>query len=194
MSNSRDDRVDIASIWPEIDSQSLFDCRIFSVEASRLKSPFDGSVHDFYRILSVDWAQIIPITPQREIVMVRQYRHGSRQVTLEIPGGLIDPGEDPQSAAVRECLEETGFAVGEVRPLGSVNPNPALFANRLHSFVAEGATQVAEVSNEGAEQTEVELVPEDRLPELLLKGRIDHALIAGTLWHYVHQYLPAVRD
>ncbi len=176
--------------WPEVERQSLIDCRIFSVECSRVKSPQDGRIHDFYRILSVDWVQIVPVTAQREIVMVRQYRHGPGEVTLEIPGGLVDSGEDPQTAAVRECLEETGYRASGVRPLGSVNPNPALFANRLHSFVAELAEPVGPIRNEGAEQTELELVPEERIPELLLTGSIDHALVATTLWRYVHQYLP----
>jgi ADP-ribose pyrophosphatase len=176
--------------WPELERQSLFDCRIFSVECSRVKSPQDGHVHDFYRILSVDWVQIVPVTVKREIVMVRQYRHGSGEVTLEIPGGLVDSGEDARTAAVRECLEETGYRASEVHSLGSVNPNPALFANRLYSFVAESAEPVAPIRNEGAEQTALELVPEDQLPELLLSGRIDHALVATTLWRYVYQYLP----
>ena len=76
--------------------------------------------------------------------MVRQYRHGAGQLTLETPGGLIDPGETPAEAAARELLEETGYAADEIVSLGAVNPNPALFSNRLHGFLARGAQRVRE--------------------------------------------------
>jgi ADP-ribose pyrophosphatase len=175
--------------WRERERQELLDCRIFRVERSIAESPLDQRSHDFYRILSVDWAQIVPVTSVGEIVMVRQYRHGSRSTTLEIPGGLVEAGEDPAASAVRECLEETGYAASQVRSLGSINPNPALFANRLHSFVAGRAERVGEIRNEGAEETELVLVPATELPAMLREGRIDHALVAATLWRFVHEYL-----
>jgi len=65
--------------------------------------------HDFYILESRDWINIIPLTDDHQVVMIRQYRHGSREVTLEIPGGLVDPGDTPKKAAVRELLEETGY-------------------------------------------------------------------------------------
>jgi ADP-ribose pyrophosphatase len=175
--------------WRELERQELLDCRIFRVERSTAESPIDHRSHDFYRILSVDWAQIVPVTSAGEIVMVRQYRHGSRSTTLEIPGGLVEAGEDPAASAVRECLEETGYAASQVRSLGSISPNPALFANRLYSFVAERAERAGEIRNEGAEQTELVLVPATELPAMLREGRIDHSLVAATLWRFVHEYL-----
>ena len=115
--------------------------------------------------------------------MVKQFRHGSRTVTLEIPGGMVDPGEDPATAAARELLEETGYRAAEVVPLGSVNPNPALFGNRVHTFLAPGCERVAEIQNEGAEETHVALVPRDGLRARVLAGEVDHALVlAGLYW------------
>lgn len=173
--------------WKTLRRERVADCRVFSVERATARSPKDGAEHAFYRILSDDWVQIVAVTPAEEIVMIRQYRHGSDTVTLEIPGGLIDAGESPLDAAARELLEETGFRGARLRPLGSVNPNPGLFGNRLHAFVAEDAEQVAEIRNDATEQTFVELVPRVRVPELLCAGAVDHALVVATLWRYLHE-------
>lgn len=173
--------------WIELRSEPVVDCRVFSVERSWSRSPADDSEHDFYRIVSVDWAQVVPVTAAGEIVMIRQYRHGSGKVTLEVPGGLVDPGESPVDAAARECLEETGFRASSLRSLGVLEPNPALFSNRLHTFVAEGVERVAEIQNTGTELTDVELIPAAELPRLLVAGDIDHALIVATLWRYLHE-------
>lgn len=150
----------------------------------------DGQERAFYCIASVDWAQIVPVTADGEVVLVRQYRHGSRRVTIEIPGGLIDPGEDPATAALRECLEETGYRARAALPLGVVCPNPALFGNRLHAFFAVDVEPERAVQNTGTEITEVVLVPVADLEELLLAGEIDHALVAGTLWRYLKMHAP----
>jgi 8-oxo-dGTP pyrophosphatase MutT (NUDIX family) len=113
--------------------------------------------------------------------MVRQYRHGSREVTLEIPGGIVDPGEDPAEAAARELIEETGYRAAGVRPLGSLNPNPALFGNRVYTFLAENVERVGEVMNGPLEETVVELVPAGELAERVRRGEIDHALVVAAL-------------
>jgi 8-oxo-dGTP pyrophosphatase MutT (NUDIX family) len=172
--------------WREVRREPLLDCRIFKVERSVAVSPVDGSEHDYYRVLSSDWVQIIPITEHNEVVMVRQYRHGSSSLVLEIPGGLIDPGEDPAAAAIRECLEETGYLADCACPFGAINPNPAIHPQRLHSFYARGVRKVGEVQNTATEYTEVELVPLDRIAELLRAGEIDHSLVAATLWRFLH--------
>ena len=169
----------------EISRETVADARIFTVERSMAESPVDGETRPFHRIRSVDWAQIVPITRDDEAVLVRQYRHGSQLITLEIPGGLVDAGEDPAAAALRECLEETGYRARTARPLGVVNPNPALFAHRLHSFYATDVESERAIQNTGSEVTEVVLVPVADLERLLLAGEIEHALVAGALWRYL---------
>jgi 8-oxo-dGTP pyrophosphatase MutT (NUDIX family) len=173
--------------WKELERERILDCGIFSVERSRARSPQDGSEHDFYRIVSVEWAQVVPVTRDGGVVMIRQYRHGSERVTLEIPGGLVDPGESPAVAARRECLEETGYRASAVRALGTLSPNPALFGNRLHAFVAEGVERIGEVQNTGTEHTHVEVVSIAELERLLAEGKIDHALVAATLWRFLYE-------
>ena len=173
--------------WPRKASRRLVDCRIFSVSESISICPRTESEHSFYFIETADWVNIVPMTEDREIVLIRQFRHGSEDITLEIPGGMIDPGEDPRTAAVRECLEESGFEAGAVEPLGVLNPNPALFPNHLHTFLARDCRQVAEIANTSTEHTEVTLVPFDHLPEMLQSGEIDHALVVATLWRLLYQ-------
>ena len=173
--------------WRELRREPIADCRVFQVEKSVAESPVDGEAHDYFRITSADWVQIIPITAAGEVVMVRQYRHGSQSIVLEIPGGLIDPGEDPAVAAARECLEETGYRASRVERLGDLNPNPAIHNHRLHSYFAYGVEKAGEIQNTATEQTEVELVPLERVPALLREGAIDHILVAATLWRFLNE-------
>lgn len=174
--------------WPEVRREPVADCGIFQVERSVAKSPADGSEHDFYRVLSRDWVHIVPVTPDQRIVMVRQYRHGSAEVGLEVPGGLVDDGEQPGESALRECLEETGYEARNVQPIGTSNPNPAIHSHRLYAFFATEATRVTDIQNTPTEQTEVELVPIAVVADLLRSGAIDHALVIATLWRFLDEY------
>jgi len=176
--------------WRELERKTVAKGRIFDVERSVAASPVDGKPREFDLVKSTDWAQIVPVTADGNVVLVRQYRHGTGRVTVEIPGGLIDPGEDPATAALRECLEETGYRARAALPLGVVRPNPAMFSNRLHAFYALDVEPEGAVQNTGSEITEVLLVPVAELEELLIAGEIDHALAAGTLWRYLRLHVP----
>ena len=149
-----------------------------------MESPLTGRAHPFYRIGSPDWVNVVALTPEDDLVLVRQFRQGSRIVTLEIPGGLIDPGESPEQAGARELLEETGFRAGRIESLGTLSPNPALFDNRVHMQVALDCVQVDEIRNESTEHTTVELLPVERLREVVQAIGIDHALAVAALYAF----------
>ncbi|MCE2390406.1 MAG: NUDIX hydrolase [Proteobacteria bacterium] len=179
---------DLPDVWPEIAREPLADCRVFSVSRSLARSPRTGGEHAFFRIDADDWVNLVPVTPEGQVVMVRQYRHGSRDVTLEIPGGIVDPGESPAEAAARELLEETGYRAERVVRTGSVNPNPALFGNRVHSFAAFDVRWEREIRNESTEHTAVELLPLSDVDEALRAGRISSALVVAAFhWLRLHR-------
>jgi 8-oxo-dGTP pyrophosphatase MutT (NUDIX family) len=131
-----------------------------------------------------DWINVIPLTDDRHVVMIRQYRHGSREVTLEIPGGLVDPGDTPKKAAVRELSEETGYRAKKWMKIGAVNPNPALFNNRCYTFLAQDIKKVAGPTPDQTEDIETVFIPLKKIPGLISRGEIDHAMVITAFCHY----------
>jgi 8-oxo-dGTP pyrophosphatase MutT (NUDIX family) len=118
--------------------------------------------------------------------MIRQYRHGSRKIALEIPGGLLDPGDTAKKAAARELLEETGFRAKKWKQIGVVNPNPALFNNRCYTFLAQDIQNVSDPELDQTEDIEVVFLPLRDIPGFILKGKIDHAMvITAFAWYFL---------
>jgi len=174
--------------WVRQGSEIIADCRVFQVRRDVSISPHAGSTHDFFVLESPDWINIIPLTVDEKVVMIEQYRHGSEEVTLEIPGGMVDAGESPVAAAAREMLEETGYGGGEVVALGRVRPNPAIHNNWIHTFVARGVELKEKPVIESTEHTIVRLVPLARIPALIADGSINHALVVvGFHWLALQQ-------
>ena len=171
-------------LWRVLEEEHLQHCKVFDVHKATMESPLTGKPHPFFRIESPAWVNVVALTAQEELVLIRQFRHGSRVVTLEIPGGLVDPGETPEVAGGRELLEETGYKAGRLESLGSLNPNPALFANRVHMQVALDCVQDREIQNTSTEHTMVELLPLAELPDVLRSGGIDHALVVAALYAF----------
>ena len=150
---------------------------LFTLRREGFRSRESGRTHGFYVIHVADAVSVIAVTPDRRVLMVRQFRAGSRGDSLEFPGGLIDSGEDATTAAVRELLEETGYAGDPPVILNAVWANPSILSSRITTVLVENARPVAETSFDEHEELSVELVPEGDLPAMVVDGRIDHALV-----------------
>ena len=172
--------------WKLISTKPLHDYRIFKTRADIRKSPRTGNEHEFYVLESVDWVNIVAVTDQEEIVLINQFRHGVSASVLEIPGGMIDEGEEPILSAERELLEETGYAAEEFIELGCVHPNPALFDNRCYTFLAKSARKIKEPKFEGAEDIETILYSVSDIKKLIQSGEITHSLVLNALFFYLN--------
>jgi ADP-ribose pyrophosphatase len=174
--------------WMLISSKREKSYRIFDLRTDRACSPRTGQAHDFFVIESSSWVNIIPLTPDNNVVMVRQYRHGTREMTLELPGGLVEKADSPESAALRELQEETGYRAAAVIPLGSVHPNPALQNNRCYSYLAENVYPTGVQKQDEREDIAVVLEPLADIPRLIREQVITHALVIAAFYRYYLEY------
>ncbi len=170
--------------WPLVEKTLEGDFRIFRLVRERARSPRTGALHDFFVLETGDWVNVIPLTPEGQVVLVRQYRHGVKRVTVEIPGGLVDDGEDPAVAAARELEEETGYRAGTVVHLGSVDAQPALQNNRCHTYLALGCVRVGDPAPDAGEDLRVALAPVDDVPRMIAAGEITHAHVLAAFYWY----------
>ncbi len=170
--------------WRILASRSLNHYKIFETRTDRVISPRTGQEHDVYILTGASWVNVLALTEDRQIILVQQYRHGTREVMWEIPGGVIDTGETPETAAARELLEETGYAGENLHVLGKVHPNPAYQTNLCYTVLVERARFKQAPKMEGMEDIAVKLVPEEEFSCMVADGRITHALVVvANHWH-----------
>jgi len=174
-------------IWTEESRKKVFDCRVFSVRESVCRAPNDQT-GVFSVIEAADWAITVPAldTPSgKKFLMVWQWRHGCLELSLEFPGGVFEPGENPEEAASRELLEETGYRAGKIRKLGEFSPNPAIMSNKVHFFLAEDLVDTGRQGLDADEFVEVELVDIDEVRKGMGKPPYIHALMGTALALYL---------
>lgn len=165
----------------------MADCRIFRVRKDTVRNPRNGSVHDMFVLQQPDWVNIIPLTPDDQVILVEQWRHGTRSVHLETPGGLMDPHESPEECGRRELREETGYEAESVIRLGTVHPNPAIQGNLQHYVLATGCRQVSDLQLDHAEDIVVRLAPLADIPRMIQTGEITHGIVIGG-FYWLDQY------
>jgi ADP-ribose pyrophosphatase len=176
--------------WHLEPARQIASTKVFNVNARRGRS----AVHpdksgEFFSLDCPDWANVIAITPDRQVVLIEQFRFGIEEVTLEIPGGIIDPGESPAEACRRELLEETGYAGDEIRMIGRVSANPAIQNNFVHTGLILNARPAADVKLDHLEEIHLRLAPLEEVPRLIRSGAIHHAFVVAAF-----QYLAVSGD
>lgn len=166
--------------WRTIGHRELFAHPLLRAEALRLRSPEDGAEREAISLCAPDWVNVVAIDSIGRVLMVRQWRFAIAARTLEVPGGIVDPGEDDRRAAERELLEETGYRARTWTRLGEVHPNPAILTNRCPTWLATDLERVSEPHGDGEEELELELVELERIPDLIRGGEISHALVIAA--------------
>lgn len=168
--------------WKILNEKLLQKTRVFDLWVQRMLFPDGKSADDFFFLKTADWVNVIPITPDNNVVMVEQFRHGTNVRSLETPGGLVEPGADGLQTAIKELAEETGYEAEEMLSLGQLSPNPAMLRNACHVFYAKNATPKHKLNLEPAEDISVHLVPLKNIPEMILSGEIKHSIVAAAFY------------
>ncbi len=175
--------------WETTRIHTVDDYYIFNVLRMERKNPSTGKISDFVVIDSQTWVNVIPITIEKKIIFVRQYRHGVDDITLELPGGLVESEESTEDSVIRETLEETGYT-SDSSPilLGVCDANPAFMNNECHSFLLENCVLRQEQKLDSNEIIEVVAIPIENVGQLVRDGEIRHPLVLSVLFWYSQRY------
>tara|TARA_B100001123_G_scaffold72007_1_gene80848 strand:+ start:237 stop:776 length:540 start_codon:yes stop_codon:yes gene_type:complete len=168
--------------WKTLDTKQIFGNKFFGFREDKVLSPKTESAHPVWVMDAPTWINIIPITKKQKVIMIKQYRFGSREISLEIPGGMVDADEGAFSAAIRELKEETGYGSNEVHEIGKISPNPALMSNQAYSYVAYNVEKIGNQQLDDMEDIEVMEVDLDKIPDLIKNGEINHTLVISAFY------------
>jgi 8-oxo-dGTP pyrophosphatase MutT (NUDIX family) len=181
------DEQDQELIWELVDYHEARDQGLFPIKVKKLVSPKNGKVYSFYVYESVEWVAVIPLTSDNQVVMVRQQRHGTSEITLELPGGLCKEGLEPIQCAMEELEEETGYRSANWELMTKMDPLPALFNNRLHIFIARNAEPSGDMNQDETEAVQTVTVPLSKIGQYLRDGRVTSCIHVAALYYYLDQ-------
>lgn len=169
--------------FTRLSRKPLLHTPVFHLHEEISVHPVTNAEGRYFVLDAPDWVNMIAVTDDDELLMVRQWRHGSACVELEIPAGALEPGEDPVAAAVRELREETGFAPKSARLLGRARPNAAIQSNRCFTVVLEGCAPAGETHFDPGEQIEHVRMPIRELKERVRDGTLQNGMmLVAILW------------
>lgn len=167
--------------WELVESRTDRIYNLFSVAIHKNISPRTGQIHEFQVLNSPDWVATIPITPDQRMVLVKQYRHGSKEISLEPPGGLVKTGQSPELSGLEELEEETGYKSDKMELLGWLYPMPALFSNKFWVYLARDAVPTGNKHPDETEEVKTVLMPLKEVREAIRTGRINCAVMVAAL-------------
>lgn len=170
--------------WKVKESKEIANCRIFKVREDLSINSETGKEHSFFIVENPNWVNVLAITKDNKVVAIKQFRHGTGDITIEIPGGLVDDGEDAQIAAMRELVEETGYTSSKVISLGKSRPNPAIQDNWLYHFLALDCEKTHEVEFDETESVVTSLIDMEELAEMIKDERITHSAVLTAFLKY----------
>lgn len=177
-----DQKTDNWQIFPD---RVLLRTPIVTIKTGPVLCRRSGRRKEFYLFDFPDWVNVVAVTPDDKIVLIRQFRYGSNKVEIEIPGGMVDPGEHPVAAGCRELLEETGYAGIDARIIGRVCPNPAIQRNHCYTVLVEQARKVGEPRMDDMEDIETSPVKVEAVRAYINSGQIEHGLVINALMFYL---------
>jgi 8-oxo-dGTP pyrophosphatase MutT (NUDIX family) len=166
--------------WTLLETRTISEYPFVRIREDEYRFEPSGEVAPFVVCDSADWVLVIALTDDDRVVLVRQFRHGVRQVVLETPGGIVEGDESPEHTAARELSEETGYEAEDVRLLGTLLPNPAINSASCHVVLAQGCRLSSAPAPDALEEIEVVLRPRDEIPAMIRSGELCHALVVAA--------------
>lgn len=173
--------------FTHVASRHLLHTPIFEVREDRTIHPVTGREGRYVVLENPNWVNVIAVTEDARLIMVRQWRHGVRRVALELPAGLVETGESAQEAAARELMEETGYEAARWAEIGEIVPNQAYQSNLCTTLLAEGCRKTGEGGGDGSEDIEVVLYGIDEIPGLIAAGELRNAMTYCALFWWLRQ-------
>lgn len=172
--------------WTLLESNYIIQRPWATLRVDKLALP-NGFVKEEYYVLEYPtWVNMVGITEDQQVIFARQYRHGAGEILLELPAGVVEQDEDPQEAARRELLEETGYAFDSITEICQLYANPATSGNLTYTYLLKGGKKVQEQELDESEDIEVVLLSIEEAKEVLLNNQIGQALHTSALFYTFH--------